>query len=313
MRGFLGGFTILLAPVKLEDKGTIDGFFRKRRYEASECTFTNLYVWRNAYNIRWAVVAGMLCVTLEWENKLFFLPPYGDDANLGKAVAAMADYCRQSGLRFLIKGATKDQVKLIDQALPGQFAFERDRDNDDYVHSTRELIELKGRKFSSKVNHIHHFRYAYPDYRFELLTPSLAAECLVIANEWRQKKDKDDCFLRLEFAAVKDALEHYQELKLIGGAILVHGRVEAFSLGEALNSDTVVVHVEKANSDIRGAYQIINQECCRYCWPQYAYVNREEDMGIPGLRRAKESYRPIRMIEKYDVRLLRDGDESGSA
>jgi hypothetical protein len=289
--------------VQLEDKPVIDTYFRMKRYQASECTFTNLYLWRDSYNVRWAVVNDMLCVTMSWGGNTFFLPPFGKDENIGKSMEAMVEYSQSTNLDFLLKGATEETVHVIERALPGRFDFQRDRDNDDYVHLTSELKELKGRKFSSKTNHIHFFKNHYPDYRFVPLTREITKDCIGTAYQWYVKHMGQDELLRWEFAAVKDALEHFEELGLRGGALLIYGKVEAFSLGEPLNEDMCVIHIEKGNSDIRGIYQVINQECCLHCWPEFTFVNREEDMGIPGLRKAKLSYRPVKMIEKYDVTL----------
>lgn len=239
---------------------------------------------------------------MSWGGKTFFLAPRGDADNLGKVLQEMIAYAAGLGMEFLIKGASAGMIQRLNNAAPDIFIFERDRDNDDYIHLTRELIELTGRKFNAKKNHIHYFQNTYPDYKFIHLTSETATACINTAHEWHLKK-AGDSFLDLEFNAVKDALEHFGPLGLRGGAIVIDNTIEAFSLGERLTQDMAVVHVEKGNSDIRGTYQIINQECCKYCWPEFTYVNREEDMGIPGLRKAKESYRPVRMIEKYDVKL----------
>lgn len=281
----------------------IDPFFRERGYEASECTFTNLYIWRKAYNVQWAVAGGMLCVTMSWDGETFFLPPYGDNAGLETALQAMTAYARTAGMPFFIKGATANNIRMIEAVMPGRFLFKRDPDNDDYIHLTQDLIELPGRKFSAKKNHIHSFENTYHDYTFIRLTPDTATACVGTAYDWFKKKKDSDSSLNYEFNAVKDALEHFDVLGLRGGAIMIGGKVAAFSLGEPLNHEMAVVHVEKGNSDIRGTYQVINRECCRHCWPEFTYVNREEDMGIPGLRKAKQSYHPVKMLEKYDVTL----------
>lgn len=245
----------------------------------------------------------MLCVKMSWDGETFFLPPYGASTGLGEALQVMTDYAHARNIPFLIKGATGDAIQMIEATVPGRYLFERDPDNDDYIHSTRELIDLPGRNFSAKRNHIHYFHNTYPDYRFVHLTPETATDCVSIAYEWFQKKQDRDSVLAYEFGTVKAALEQFGVLGLRGGAILINNRIVAFSLGEPLNHEMAVIHVEKANDDIRGAYQVINQDCCRYCWPEFAYVNREEDMGIPGLRKAKQSYHPTKMLEKYDVTL----------
>ena len=281
-----------------------DRAFQTQKYDASECTFTNLYMWRNAYDIRWDVVNGLLVTTMTWEGETFFLPPYGVYGDIAGTLQVMLDYCQNADIKFLIKGVCTSHVKPFEEAMPGKLEFTLDRDNYDYVHLTQELIELKGRKYSHKKNHMHYFLNHYSDYQFRQLSSELTPACIEVAREWLEKKAENgeaDTFLQYELDSITDCLLHFDELKLRGGAILIGGKVQAFSFGEPLNSEMLVIHTEKANSDIRGLFQVINHDCCRLCWPEFKYVNREEDMGIPGLRKAKESYRPLRLIEKYDV------------
>jgi len=163
----------------------------------------------------------------------------------------------------------------------------------------QELIELKGRKFEAKRHHIRTFLRNTPEYVYEDMNLTNALECIPVAQEWLTRQHSDDVIMQAENFAVEQALTYFAKLELSGALIRVDGKIEAFAVGEALSEDTAVIHIEKANPEIVGLYQMINREFLRNAWANMTYVNREEDMGIPGLRAAKQSYRPIRMVEKY--------------
>ena len=126
-----------------------------------------------------------------------------------------------------------------------------------------------------------------------------AAGCIPVASEWLERQRSSDEIMQAETVAIQQALNRFDELRLSGGMIRVDGKIEAFTVGEALCEDTAVIHIEKANPEIVGLYQMINHEFLQHAWSHVTFVNREEDMGIPGLRAAKQSYRPVRMVEKY--------------
>lgn len=126
-----------------------------------------------------------------------------------------------------------------------------------------------------------------------------ALECIPLAKEWLERQRCEDRIMQAELFAVEQALSQFDALSLSGGIIRIDGMVKSFTVGEALCEDTAVIHIEKADPSIAGLYQMINREYLAHAWPQMSFVNREEDMGIDGLRAAKQSYRPVRMVEKY--------------
>lgn len=261
-----------------------------------------MYMWRKGYGIEWAVVDDYLCIKAGLPGSApFVLCPFGlDDSRLGGVIDTLADYFRQNRWTFNLKGVSAEMVASLQQVKPGYFTFRADRDNYDYVYSTEDLINLAGRKYHSKQNHINFFKRNY-DYRYEAITPELIQPCMVSAREWYATHNgSDDDSLKREFSAIIDVLANFHNLSVKGGAILLDNKVAAFTFGEELNSDTAVIHVEKG-LDVRGLYQVINQEFCRNTWAHLAYVNREEDMGIEGLRKAKMSYHPVNLIKKYSA------------
>ncbi len=262
-------------------------------------------MWRKAYNIKWAVEENCLCIMAGRGDSCFALPPFvPQGVDMTQALNKMMAHFAQNSWLFELRGVEKFMLDMLEAVKPGSFKWVADRDNFDYVYYAQDLIELKGRKYHSKKNHVNSFKKACQGYSYLPLTADLMAMCLEMLAEWCEKKDcYQDDILESEMNAIIEALENYQYLGLEGGAIMLDGRVEAFTFGEQINQDTAVIHVEKANPDVRGIYAVINQEFCRHTWQRMKYINREEDMGIEGLRKAKESYHPARMVEKYIVTL----------
>jgi hypothetical protein len=176
-----------------------------------------------------------------------------------------------------------------------------DRDNSDYVYLAKDLISLSGNKYHRKKNHLNQFIKNYA-FEYHPLNADLVKRVLGMQEAWCQIREcvaKPD--LLAEDFAVREALTGYEELGYHGGTILINSVVEAFALGEALNGDTAVIHIEKANPEILGLYAAINQLFCLNAWSEVTYINREQDMGVEGLRKAKESYYPHHMVNKYTL------------
>lgn len=228
------------------------------------------------------------------------LQPFGaDDSQLAQVLNKMADWFVGHNKKFRLKGISAEFAARLQQLFPGKYSMKEDRNNFDYVYLAENLIELTGRKFGAKKNHLNYFLTHYPDYRYLPMTEELIPDCIASAVEWYERRG--DSSLDYEKFAVLEALNNFKYLGFQGGVIELYGKVEAFSCGEPLNDDTAVIHLEKGNAEIRGLYQMINREFARHAWSQMTYINREEDMGIEGLRRAKKTYNPIKMIAKYEV------------
>lgn len=232
------------------------------------------------------------------------LQPYGPDQAYGKVLDLMLEYFNQQGIPFLMKITSRRTIEVIEHGKPGLFEFRERRDGYDYVYNMLDLCELKGRKYSRKRNHINNFKQDNSNYLYLPLTEDLVQDCIDNELEWCEKRNCDDVpELRCEKFAIMEALLKFRQLELKGGVIMIDDKVEAFTFGEVLNEDTAVIHVEKGNPDINGIYTVINQEFCCHSWQDMMYINREEDMGLEGLRKAKESYYPVTLIEKFDVTL----------
>lgn len=201
---------------------------------------------------------------------------------------------------------TEQEWSLISQWYPKSFQIVYDRDGADYIYDREKLTTLSGKKLHGKRNHIHRFEENNPDWKYESITDENEEECAKMAMQWcvnncMSAQDEIEFDRIDESKLVVYAIRHRKELEIIGGALRVGGRIIALTLGERLTDDTFVVHFEKAFSDIQGAYPMINREFVRHELSGYRYVNREEDMGLPGLRKAKLSYYPEVLLEKGTV------------
>ena len=198
-------------------------------------------------------------------------------------------------------------IEKLDLYEDPRFDIKSNRDDFDYVYYTKDLIELSGRKFHKKKNHLNAFLRGC-SFEFEPMDYKNIHECLTFQSRWcafRKCQETEGLFN--EDMAVYEALRSWQALDTLrGGLIRIDGKVEALSFGEPLNADTFVVHVEKANPEIRGLYVAINKLCCEKIWPEFKFVNREQDMGVKAIRNAKLSYNPCNMIKKYIVRPSKD-------
>jgi uncharacterized protein len=292
---------INLKNIQLADKAIFDRYFVASQHHNSECTFTYHYMWRKAGNVKWAIVDDCLCILHEYHNGPFFFPPYGaTDDNIATVLKEMAQYF--SGLKkpLQLRGLTAPAVELLSGVFPERFSFTMNRDACDYIYLGTDLRDLRGRQYTKKRNHINAFMREHPDFNYYPMAKTNIPQCLEFADQWFNNHE-NTYFLPEEKAAISDIMETFEDLALTGAVIEIDGKVEAFTIGESINKEVAVVHIEKANSAIRGLYPAINQEFCKRAWGDKLYINREEDMGIASLRKAKQSYYPHLILEKFSA------------
>lgn len=288
-----------------QDKPLLDRYFRSRYYENSHFNFTNLFMWRIPYHVRWCEENGVLYMTCEWDGTLMAMQPFGPEEKMQEATERFLAYFQEIGRPLLFVGMESGYAEFLARYKGASFDIREDRDNFDYVYLAEKLISLSGRKLHSKKNHLNAFRKMYPQAEYLAITEELIPACRVELESWYQMRladEPDDPFIDWERRAILEIFDDYEYFGLRGGAIRLDGRIIAFTFGEQLNTDSVVVHVEKADPNIRGAYPAINQGYVANNWSGMTYINREEDMGHEGLRKAKESYKPEKMIRKFNAR-----------
>lgn len=290
-----------LKDLSLEDKSLLDLTFTRFPPSISEFTFTNLFVWRHAYQIKISREKNLLCLFAENGEHPFFFSPIGE-GDVVECCRSLLRSMKAKSVSTKIARVPEDLISHSDWKAEG-FVVELDRDQSDYNYLSEDLIRLQGRKYHRKRNHIKQFKEKYA-YQYLPLTPELISDCLRLQTEWCDLRQCEVVpGLHNESIAIHEALTHFEALGVSGGVILIDGKVEAFTLGEPLNPDTVVIHIEKANPAFEGLYPVINQAFLENRWSGFTYVNREQDLGEEGLRKAKESYFPHRMVNKYTLRL----------
>jgi hypothetical protein len=291
----------------IEDKAVFDQFFREDPPQVSELTFTNLFIWRHHYRPLWLIREGCLLIVFKPKTgPLYGFAPVGTGEK-GSALDVLCEEIGKVSPEVRICRVGENFVK--DHVDQDRYACLPDRDNSDYVYLTQDLINLSGNKYHRKKNHLNQFmkRYAF---EYKPLDVDLVKQVLEMQETWcRMRECVENPELLAEDYAVYEALAGFEVLGYEGGVVLMDSRIEAFSLGEALNADTAVIHIEKANPEIHGLYAAINQLFCQKAWSHLIYVNREQDKGIEGLRKAKESYYPHHMVKKYTV-IPKDSDLS---
>jgi hypothetical protein len=199
-------------------------------------------------------------------------------------------------LQTLLYGINAEQAQRL--SMEGMLV-ESDRDDWDYVYLTSDLADLPGDKYHPKRNFITRCLSKYKC-EYATIDSSVINDCLQLQTQWCSLRNCDLIpGLEAENRAIKAAFDEYEFLGISGGAIYADNRLEAFTLAEQLNKDTAVIHFEKANTEIQGLYQVINQWFCQNALKSFRFVNREQDLGVSGLRKAKLSYYPHYMVEKY--------------
>ncbi|WP_251968049.1 phosphatidylglycerol lysyltransferase domain-containing protein [Parabacteroides sp. AD58] len=292
-------------PITIDDKEVITSFTLPSPLRNCDLAFSNMCSWRFLYLSEYAVYKNFLLIRFYIEEKnrkrIAYMRPIGN-GDFRDALLQLEEDSWQHGHPLLMLGVTPISKDLLEEAFPGEFSYIPERDYFDYIYLREDLATLKGKKFQAKRNHVNKFKKQYA-YEYEPLTAELVPECLEFEAKWYKanRTDDDQEELTDERKSMIFALNHFKELNLLGGAIRIDHKLVAFTFGSPINQDTFGVHVEKADTDYDGAYSIINQEFASRIPEQYVYVNREEDLGIPGLRKAKLSYNPTILLPKAAV------------
>jgi len=274
-------------------------------------SFVNFYIWGRQ---RAAFVQGYLTVFSQFDRKAVYPFPVGQ-GELLPVLDAIIDDARQRGIPCCITGMNQADCARLEQLYPGRFRIYNDRDSYDYVYHIDDLADLKGRKFQRKRNHVNRFYDQHPHCRLEPLTSANLEAVQDMANAWylhRQARDPDGDY-HLEQLALMRALADPEKLEMDGLVLLEGEKILAFSMASRLSPDTMDIHFEKARDTVDGAYAAINQAFAKYLrekYPEIRYLNREDDMGLEGLRKAKLSYNPAFLVEKYWARLWEEEDET---
>ena len=289
---------MLFKPITIEDKDVITAYTYSSNFMNCDFAFANMCSWRFLYESEFAIEDDFLFIRFRIKHHTVYMFPIGT-GDLKQAILKIEKDSKTRDHQLRIFGVTKSGKHTIENLFPGEFSFSTNRNYFDYIYLHEDLLTLKGKKYQPKRNHINKFTKNYP-FTYLPITREMIPECLELEYKWYQanQTEEDAEALKFENRSMIFALNHFDTLGLTGGAIQVENEIIAFSYGSPVNHHTFAVHVEKADIRFDGIFCVINREFVAHIPEQYVYINREEDMGIPGLRKSKLSYQPTIVLEK---------------
>ncbi len=291
-------------PLTLADKDLVQQRVAHTECRNCDLNFMNLVSWRFMYETEVADHNGWLLFRFKADGHLAYLAPVGN-GDWKSILGEMVEDADLEGHPFLMLGVCEDSLTQLDRAMPGNFYATADRAYTDYIYKREALATLAGKKLQPKRNHVNRFLNRYPQYEVLPLTREHIAACIELDKQWAEQKIVETEAGRYTYEAEQRSLltafEHWEALGGQGAVLRVNGQIIAFTYGAPINYDTFDVCTEKADTRFEGAFAMINREFARSLPPQYTLINREEDLGIEGLRQAKLSYNPEILLQKYTV------------
>jgi hypothetical protein len=291
----------------VKDRGVVQPFLQQSPQQLCNFSFANQIIWEETFHSKFAMVDEMLILRFQLNEEPYFHFPMGR-GDKKPMIEKMREYAKRQNIKFCLLPLSEEMKLFLETNFPNQFIFTSSRNYYDYLYKTKDLIELKGRHYQPKRNHINKFKKRY-NYIYSPITQQDIKDCLDMHEQWIVEQDcgEEKCPFEQETCAVKIALNNFDAIGMQGGLLRVDGKVIAFTLGQPINNTTFDVCIEKALAQYEGAYSMINQQFLEHQAADFQFVNREEDLGIEGLRKAKLSYKPYQLLAKYRAEI----DERG--
>ncbi len=266
----------------------------------SDYTVGAMYMWRDFYNTSYTIFDDMILYKVKFLGRTSFTIPVGN-GSLDKAMDALKEYCRKEELPLWFCTIPEEGLSILVDQYHGTIPGTPSRDWADYLYNAEDLAEMAGRRYSGQRNHINKFKKLYPNYHYEKITPDNLQRVVDFLIDYQVRFGKDNNLAKEELDRSLELLPYLDKFRLPGGFIEVDGTIVAMAIGEIIN-DTLYCHIEKANREYPGSYQMIVKEFSKNTiTPEIKYINREEDVGDEGLRTSKLSYHPIQLLDKYCV------------
>lgn len=294
---------LIFHDITLDVKPLIDSYTKPWMLECSDLSFTNLFIWGMDGKMQYAEKDNILFIKLHFSSVPMYLwapiPKYGMEVDYKKAILDGIEYMKNAGVEPTYRSVWTPFRDKIMETCPELYSMPTDIAWD-YVYSRESLSTLKGKKLHGKRNHINKFLSKYPDYEYKKLTPEMVEDCIALYDKWIMEKDEETAkTLQTEKRSVLRALNNMEDLGLVGGTIYIDNKLCAFTVGERLHPHMQLIHIEKGDTNYDGIFPMINQQYVLHECSDVELINREEDMGVEGMRKAKRSYQPIKMIEKH--------------
>ena len=291
--------------ITLDDKPLADSFFKKSSFFGNELSFASLFNWKDTYSTEICEKDGILFFRGEDSFGKFYHAPLGCNSKDEMKNAVLELKNLENGKTVRLFNFSADEKRLLEEAFGDEIKITENRDNSDYIYEQEKLANLSGKKLHAKRNHINKFKAKYPNYEIIQMKESDHDECMELNLRWREENSsyiKDEAPMIAENHAISNAIKNFDVLGCKGLILRVDGKTVGFTLGSERNSEVFVTHFEKALFSYEGSYAMINREMASYL-NGYKYINREDDVGDEGLRKAKMSYQPCFIAVKYNGEL----------
>jgi hypothetical protein len=292
-------------PINADNIMKAAEYFKYKISRTSDYTIGAMYMWRDFYNTSYTIYDDMILYKVKFLNRTSFTIPVGS-GSLDKAMDALKEYCRKENIPLWFCTIPKEGLPILVDRYHGNVPCTPNRDWADYLYNAEDLAEMAGRRYSGQRNHINKFKKLFPNYRYERITPDNLPRVVDFLMDYQVRFSKDNDLAKEELNRSLELLPYLDKFKLPGGFIEVDGTIVAMAVGEIVN-DTLYCHIEKANREYPGSYQMIVKEFSKNTiTPDVKYINREEDVGDEGLRTSKLSYHPTDLLDKYCVLIPTD-------
>ena len=291
--------------ITIEDKELFDNYIYPYNFLSCEYSFTTLYIWREACDVQYEIYKGTLIIKKkDFQGDYHFMQPIGyEEENLQNILEYLTKYKKENHMKYIFKDLEGDFIEKISALWTDEkgLCIKEDRDNFDYLYEAEKLMKLPGKKLHGKKNHYNSFVKEY-DYEVKEIIGEEVINGVIEATErWYSENNNNDKILYYETESIKNVVQNIALFNLKGIAIYINGEVAAFSLGEKLNDKLAVIHVEKGDINYKGIYSFINRTFIEKCFSDVKIINREQDLGIEGLIKAKLSYNPFKLEKKFII------------
>ena len=302
--------TIPFRPITAADADLLRSFTTESKCMNCDLNVANLCSWQFLYHTEYAVVEGFLVLRFVADGHVTYMKPIGK-GDLRHVLELLRADARSLGDTLRVACVCPCAQALMNESMPEAFTFEINRDKSDYLYLREKLVTLAGKKLQPKRNHVSKFKRTYPNYEYRPLTADLVPDCIRLGEEWCRTTDSGmQHAMEAEQHMIAYALQHIDELHIIGGTLFVEDKMVAFTFGARINAEAFDVCVEKADTTYEGAYAMINNEFVSRLPEDIVYINREEDLGLEGLRKAKLSYQPDLILDKMVATLTAQPKET---
>lgn len=293
--------TLEFTKLELKHIPQIQPYFLRQKRRLCDCTIGSTLMWRDYFDNCFAIEDDTLVFRSRYlDGKYAFTFPIGKEP--GRMLDRVEEYCRENGLDLEFCTVTPMDLETLKERWPDA-QVEENRDWFDYLYESRDIVEFAGKKYAAQRNHVRRFERECPDWSFERMGAQHVEEVRAFYRELIEQRSKEGDTAREEEEKVFEVLDHFEQYAFLGGILRAGGKIVGISMGEIV-CDTLFVHIEKADTSLSGVYQkLVQCYAQEFVTDEVRYINREEDVGDPGLRKSKLSYRPVKLLEKYTVRV----------